>query len=324
MQNSIDWMIKLVKQHEMNKKLHSITKEAQKYRTELQIEKVNNDQVSTPTKAAKTCKTEAKEKWIKRTMEKWREKPLHGQYPNRVNEANIDKKMTHRWLYNTGLKGETEGFILAAQDQSLLTKNYQAKIIKTGADPKCRLCNEKVETVDHIVSGCSKLANTEYTIRHDRLGQYLHWNICKHYNIATPQHWYEHHPQTVTEGENVTILWDYNIHTDREIKANRPDIVVKDLHHKTCYLIDMTVPSDRNIAAKEYEKLAKYKDLEIEISKMWLLKTMTIPIVVGALGMLKKGFNKYLDQIPGNSNQYEVQKIALTSTAHILRKFLSI
>ena len=37
----------------------------------------------------------------------------------------------------------------------------------------------------------------------------------------------------------------------------------------------MTVPSDRNIAAKEFEKLAKYKDLEIEISKMWRLKTTT-------------------------------------------------
>ena len=31
--------------------------------------------------------------------------------------------------------------------------------------------------------------------------------------------WYEHEPQTVTERDNITILWDMPIQTDREIKA---------------------------------------------------------------------------------------------------------
>ena len=31
----------------------------------------------------------------------------------------------------------------------------------------------------------------------------------------------------------------------------------------------MTVPSDRNIALKEIEKKGKYKDLELEIQRMW-------------------------------------------------------
>ena len=151
----------------------------------------------------------------------------------------------------------------------------------------------------------------------------MHWNICCHYEIPHPTDWYEHHPQPVTEGDNVTILWEFTIHTDRQINANRPDIVIKDLKQKTCFLIDMSVPADRNISVKEYEKLAKYKDLEIEISRMWQLRTITLPIVVGALGMLKKGSSDFIDQIPGKSNICEVQKIALTSTAHLLRKFLS-
>ena len=85
----------------------------------------------------------------------------------------------------------------------------------------------------------------------------------------------------------------------------------------------MSVPADRNISVKEYDKLAKYKDLEIEINRMWQLRTITLPIVVGALGMLKKGADDFIDQIPGKSNICEVQKIALTSTANLLRKFLS-
>ena len=85
----------------------------------------------------------------------------------------------------------------------------------------------------------------------------------------------------------------------------------------------MSVPSDSNISAKEFEKLSKYKDLEIEIAKMWKMKTKTIPVIVGALGMIKKGTQKYVNEIPGNSLD-ENKKIVLNSTAHILRRTLSL
>ena len=62
------------------------------------------------------------------------------------------------------------------------------------------------------------------------------------------------------EGQNVTALWDFSINTDRTIKENRPDIVVRDHEKKSCLLIDMTVPSDRNILLKELDKLSNYKE----------------------------------------------------------------
>ena len=55
------------------------------------------------------------------------------------------------------------------------------------------------------------------------------------------------------------------VNTDRTITANRPDIIVKDSINSTCKLIDMTVPSDRNITLKEVEKKSTYKNLELEI-----------------------------------------------------------
>ena len=64
------------------------------------------------------------------------------------------------------------------------------------------------------------------------------------------------------------------VNIDRTITVNRPDIIVKDSVNSTCKLIDMTVPSDRNIALKEIEKKSKYKDLELEIQRMWHVKTM--------------------------------------------------
>ena len=57
-------------------------------------------------------------------------------------------------------------------------------------------------------------------------------------------------------------------------------------------MIDMSVPSDSIISIKEFKKLRKYKDLEIEIAKKWM-QTKTIPVIVGTLVMIKKGTKKY-------------------------------
>ena len=35
-------------------------------------------------------------------------------------------------------------------------------------------------------------------------------------------------------------------------------------------MIDVTIPSERNVSIKEVEKLFKYKDLEIEVAKIYV------------------------------------------------------
>ena len=83
-----------------------------------------------------------------------------------------------------------------------------------------------------------------------------------------------------------------------EISANRPDIVIKNNQDKKCTLIDVAIPSDKNTSTKVSEKLSKSKDLEIEITRMWQMKTEIIPVVVGALGVVKKGSEKLMREIP--------------------------
>ena len=111
---------------------------------------------------------------MKRFEISWQEKPLHGKFAKRCKNDDVNAKATHLWLTSSGLKAETGGFIFAAQDQSLITKNFQANIIRNGTDLKCRFCGEKVETIDHLISECSVLTPGEYKKRHDRVGQYLH------------------------------------------------------------------------------------------------------------------------------------------------------
>ena len=119
---------------------------------------------------------------------------------------------------------------MAAQDQSLFTRNYQTKIIKNSADPKCWFDEEFEKTVDHLVSRCPIMTLDEYLQRHDRMGQHIHWKICQHYNALYAKNWCEHKLQKVVETESATILWDFSIHKDRTIQGNKPDITIK--YHK--------------------------------------------------------------------------------------------
>ena len=203
-----DPLLKLVYQHEINKKLYSVSKDARKFKGEFEVPDITRIQQERVTLFAKRVKQETKMKAHEKMRQIWEGKPIHGQYPTRVNKSDVETEQTHKWLKSPGLKGETEGLIIAAQDQSLGTISYHNKIIKDGTDPKCRMCNEFEETIDHIVAGCPVLANTEYIQRHDKAAGYIHWRICKHYHFSTADKWYEHKPEKVTENEAATVLWD--------------------------------------------------------------------------------------------------------------------
>jgi hypothetical protein len=88
-------------------------------------------------------------------------------------------------------------------------------------------------------------------------------------------------------------------------------------------LIDVAIPGDRNVIKKEAENILRYKDLKIEIQRMWNVKTRAIPVVIGATGILSRSFRKCVSDIPGNHDVKKLQKTAILGTAHILRKLLT-
>ena len=53
-------------------------------------------------------------------------------------------------------------------------------------------------------------------------------------------------------------------------------------------------------------------------------KMIIIPVVMGALGTIKKDMENCTNKIPGSIDINEIQKITLLSTAHLLRRVLSI
>ena len=312
-------------EHDRSKATNSITKNATKFKREITMPEFEHREDKSASENAKALKHIFKSRMKSMKQEKWKDKALHGQYPKILEKPHVDTIITNKWL-SSNLKGETEGLLVAAQDQAINTRNYQKAICGQQVESKCRMCSQHEETVDHIVSGYEVLAKTEYIPRHNNAAAYLHWSICKDHHLKITDKWYQHTPETVIHNKdnNLTIMWDMPVNTDRAITANRPDIIVKDSVNSTCKLIDMTVPSVRNIALKESEKKSKYKDLELEIQRMWHMKTIVIPVVVGALGTVKKGMIENIEKVSKRANVTEIQKICMLGSARILRKVLSI
>ena len=87
------------------------------------------------------------------------------------------------WLQNGDLKKETGSLIVAAENHGRRANVVKAKINKSQGDSLCRVCRNVDEGIDHIVSGCSKLAQKEYKRRHDNLGKIVHWKLARKCNF---------------------------------------------------------------------------------------------------------------------------------------------
>ena len=182
------------------------------------------------------------------------------------------------------------------------------------------MCGSHDETVQHILCSCPKLAQTEYKKRHDVVGRVIHWEVCKEYGVECSDKWYEHSPKSVEENEEVQLLWDFTIQTDREIRHRRPDIVIQKKKAKETIIVDIAVPRDSNALQKETEKYEKYQDLAREIKRIWKSRTKVVPVVVGTLGSVSKKLAGHLEQIGIKNRTRTMQKSALLRSAHILRK----
>ena len=68
--------------------------------------------------------------------------------------------------------------------------NYiRAKINNTQQNCKCRLCGDRDDTVNHIISECSKLAQKKYKSRHDWVGKVIYGELCKRLEFDHANRW---------------------------------------------------------------------------------------------------------------------------------------
>ena len=123
MTNKDDVQIQAILRHQNSKVPHSVPKEAEKYLTELgTTDAMTNDHGRTATWKAKQLKLKCKEDYKKMVRDKWKDKAMYGKFPNYLHKDHVDVELSFEWMKHTGIKGETEGPIMATKDQALNTR----------------------------------------------------------------------------------------------------------------------------------------------------------------------------------------------------------
>ena len=115
-------------------------------------------------------------------------------------------------------------------------------------------------------------------------------------------------------------MWDYNIQTDHDITARRPDLVVVNNREQTCQIIDVSIPVDTAVRKTEKQKIEKYQDLSREVGKMW----KELPVVMGSLGAVPRRLGNCLSYIDASTPVELLQKTTLLGTHRFPRKVLEI
>ena len=115
---------------------------------------------------------------------------------------------------------------------------------KTQQNNKCRLCFNRDETINHIISEYSKLAQKGYKTRHNWVDKVIHWEMCKKFKFHHTNKWYMHNPVSVLENDRHKLIWDFDIQTDHLISARRPDLII-------CKIVDFAVQADHRMKLKE-------------------------------------------------------------------------
>ena len=119
--------------------------------------------------------------------QKEEEKQLYGRFKRLINTISYQKTWT--WLRKGNFKRETESLLTAAQNNAIRTNHIKTRIDKTKKNSKCRLCGDREETINNIISECCKLAQKEYKTRHDWVGKVIHWEMCKKFKFNHIKKW---------------------------------------------------------------------------------------------------------------------------------------
>ncbi|XP_044760152.1 uncharacterized protein LOC123317613 [Coccinella septempunctata] len=256
----------------------------------------------------------------------WESKSLHGRFFASLHQPEVDIMRSNTYLTQGYLFPQTEGTLLAIQDQVVPTRVYTKHIMKQDVETtKCRLCNTAEESVQHLSSGCSSIANTKYLARHNNMGKVVHQLLCLENQLLdhfTPHHIYV--PQALTENEHTKIYWDLTVITDRGTEHNRPDIVVWNKTKKTAVIIDFAVPLDQNLSKAYAEKIAKYEPLARQIKDMWQLERVDIkPLIISCNGLVHQKTTKHITdmKLPPNTILW-MQKAVILGTVNIIRQVI--
>ena len=138
--------------------------------------------------------------WMTMTCkQKWEEKQLYLCFKRLINNISHEKIWTR--LRKENFKREIESLIRATQNNAIRTNHIKARIDKTQQNSKWRLYGDRDETINHIISECSKIAQKEYKTRHDWVSKVIQWEMSKILKFDHTNKWYMHNLASVQKND---------------------------------------------------------------------------------------------------------------------------
>ena len=139
-----------------------------------------------------------------------------------------------------------------------------------------------------LLSGCKKLAGTEYVKRHNNTLKVLAVKWATENGLLpkdTKWDTKKWERGKVIEKDGKKLFWDWEHPMRTDCIARRPDLTLEDKSKKTILLIDMACPNENNKIAKRDEKIGKYNGLCFELRERREGYTVkVVPTIIGCLG----------------------------------------
>ena len=218
-------------------------------------------------------------------------KSLHGYITKTTLESQeIDKQLSLSWTTNKYITSHFESYAFAISEQEINTKdlNYRRNKAQNPTvyiDNKCRLCKTSVEDVFHILCSCPKMSSRYYLpLRHDIIAKHIFENLMKKID---PHRKITYSDELIEVTEEKEFFWNVKVKTTKNVKNNRPDLIIWYLNSKECQGVEFSCPGDINVTRKIQEKENTYgpllRNLQILYSEY---SYQFIPIIIGVLGSI--------------------------------------
>ena len=162
----------------------------------------------------------------------------------------------------------------------------------------------------------------EFKSRDDWVGKVIHWELCKILEFNHTTKLYMHKLESILENETHKILWDFEIQTDHQIPAGRPDLV---LTRKKELVICWILLFQRTTKWKWKQKRTNWQILgscQRTKKNLWKMRMTVIRIVVGALGTVLRGAEKRQTELEIRRRIKTIRTTSLLRSARILRRVL--
>ena len=102
-----------------------------------------------------------------------------------------------------------------------------------------------------------------------------------------------HNPEFVLENETHKFLRDLKIQTDHHISVRWPDLIIINKKKENFQNDGLCCPSwPQSKVERKQKKKDKNLDLDRELNKLWNIKVIEIPVIIGALVTVTKGLVK--------------------------------